>query len=248
MTQANESSTHLTLPEIEQLACAALRAHRTSDLNARCMARSIAAAEADGIRSHGLLRLSTYCAQTACGKVDGHAIAVANPRAAAAWHVDAADGFAHPAIELGFQHLVPTVREQGIAMLAIVRSYNCGVVGHHVEKLARQGLLALAFANTPPAIAPWGGNRALFGTNPLAFAAPRSGGPPLVVDQSSSVVARGEVLRHARQGLSIPLGWALDDTGDPRKTRRRRCKDPCCPRASTRGPAWRYSSSCSQPR
>ena len=159
--------------------------------------------------------MPTYCEQAACGKVDGHALPTVASTRPGIWVADARDGFAHPAIDVGFARLVPSAREQGIAALAIINSYNCGVVGHHVERLALQGLVALAFANTPAAIAPWGGNKALFGTNPLAFAAPRREGPPLVVDQSASVVARGEVMLHALQGQAIPSGWALDRDGVP---------------------------------
>lgn len=206
---------HISLSEVEEMSFAALRGHRTSDANARCMARSIAAAEGDGLRSHGLLRLPTYCAHAAIGKVDGHAVATVVRARPAAWIADAHDGFAHPAIDAGFDVLVPGAQQQGIAALAVTNSYNCGVVGQHVERLAEQGLVALAFANTPAAIAPWGGSKALFGTNPLAFAAPRTGGHPLVIDQSSSVVARGEVLLAASRGQAIPSGWALDPHGAP---------------------------------
>jgi (2R)-3-sulfolactate dehydrogenase (NADP+) len=205
----------ISLAEVERVSYAALHANRTSEANARCMARSIAAAEAEGLASHGLLRVPPYCEQTASGKIDGHAlpsVALTRPGALIA---DARTGFAHPAIELGFEALVPAATEQGVAVLAITNSYNCGVVGHHVERLANAGLVALAFANTPSAIAPWGGSKALFGTNPLGFAAPRRDAPPLVIDQSSSVVARGEVMLHALQGKHIPPGWALDEEGAP---------------------------------
>jgi (2R)-3-sulfolactate dehydrogenase (NADP+) len=205
----------LTPGEVEELACASLRASRTSPSNALSVARSVAAAEADGIRSHGLLRVPTYCEHAACGKLDGHAAPSLARTGAAAFVVDARDGFAHPAIDLGFDSLVRTAREHAIGALAVTNSYNCGVVGHHVEKLANEGLLALAFVNTPAAIAPWGGSKPLFGTNPIALAAPRSLGAPLVIDQSSSVVARGEVVLHASQGRDIPAGWALDAQGVP---------------------------------
>jgi (2R)-3-sulfolactate dehydrogenase (NADP+) len=192
-----------------------LLASRASEANARCMARSIAAAEAEGLASHGLLRVPPYCQQVASGKIDGHAVpTVTRPRPGALL-ADARTGFAHPAIELGFEQLVPAAKEQGVAVLAITNSYNCGVVGHHVERLADAGLVALAFANTPSAIAPWGGSKALFGTNPLGFAAPRASAPPLVIDQSSSVVARGEVMLASLQEREIPLGWALDSSGTP---------------------------------
>lgn len=205
----------LSLAEAENVAYAALRASATSDTNARCMARTIVTAEADAIPSHGFLRLPTYCAHALSGKVDGRAVpSVERPRPAA-WVVDAHAGFAHPAIELGFERLVAGVREQGVAALAVTNSYNSGVVGQHVERLAERGLVALAYANTPAAIAPWGGSKPLFGTNPLAFAAPRANDPPLVIDQSSSVVARGEVMLRSTQGAAIPLGWALDHEGAP---------------------------------
>ena len=72
------------------------------------------------------------------------------------------------------------------------------------------------FANSPKAMAPWGGNAALFGTNPIAFATPRQGNkPPLVIDMSLSKVARGKVMAAAKAGEVIPQGWALSAAGDP---------------------------------
>jgi (2R)-3-sulfolactate dehydrogenase (NADP+) len=108
-----------------------------------------------------------------------------------------------------------TARDLGIAAVAVGRSHHFGVAGHPVERLARDGLIGLAFANAPAAMAPWGGKRALMGTNPIAFAAPREDGDPLVVDLSLSRVARGKVMIAQKKGEPIPEGWALDATGAP---------------------------------
>jgi len=211
----------LSLAEVEHLAARALEASDVSRDNSIAVARSIAAAEADGAHSHGLMRVPSFCEQTLCKKIDGHARPrFLPPTSEPATHqgvlvVDACEGFALPAIELGFGELVPRATNNGIAALAVTRSHNCGVVGHHVEALAARGLVALGFANTPAAIAPWGGKRPFFGTNPIALAAPRRSGPPLVIDQSASVIARGEVMLRAREGGSIPEGWALDRDGEP---------------------------------
>lgn len=205
----------LSLDAVEDLALRALAASRTSAANAAVVARSIRAAEADGIRSHGLMRLPTYCEHARSGKVDGAAVPTIARTAVASLMADARCGFAHPAIEAGFAALVPLARDAGIAGLGVANSYNCGVVGHHVEALAESGLLALAFVNAPASIAPWGGSKPLFGTNPVALAAPRRGVPPLVIDQSSSVIARGEIMLHAQDGKAIPPGWALDPAGRP---------------------------------
>lgn len=205
----------LTLPDVERLTFAALRASGTSDANARSVTDSVVAAEAEGLHSHGLMRLPTYCEHVKCGKVDGRAEPTVRSQRSGAVTVDAGSGFAHPAIDLGFRELVPAARANGIAALAVTNSYNCGVVGYHVERLARQGLVALGYVNAPPSIAPWGGKKAFFGTNPIACAVPRKSSSPLVIDQSSSVVARGEVMLHAQQGKAIPEGWALDRDGKP---------------------------------
>jgi (2R)-3-sulfolactate dehydrogenase (NADP+) len=129
--------------------------------------------------------------------------------------VDAAHGFAFPAIDLAIERLPALAGSAGIAAAGFVRSHHFGVVGRHVERLAEVGLLGLAFGNTPKAIAPWGGRRALFGTSPLAFAAPQRGAPPLVVDMALSQVARGKILTAGQRGEPIPADWAVDDQGRP---------------------------------
>src|SRR5690606_16311143 len=106
-------------------------------------------------------------AHSRSGKVDGFArpeLAQAGPAAA---RVDARDGFAHPAIDLALATLTPMAREQGVGAAAIFNSYNSGVMGHHVEALARRGFVAMGFANAPAVIAPWGGSKPVFGTNPI---------------------------------------------------------------------------------
>src|SRR5262249_9118776 len=78
-----------------------------------------------------------------------------------------------------------------------------------------KSLIGLLFANTPGGIAAWGGKRAVFGTNPIAFACPSASGPPLVIDLSMSLVARGKVMVAAAKDEPIPEGWALDWEGNP---------------------------------
>jgi (2R)-3-sulfolactate dehydrogenase (NADP+) len=128
--------------------------------------------------------------------------------------VDAADGFAYPAVDLAIERLAALTPETGVAAAAIRHSHHFGVAGRHVERLAQRGLVALAVTNSPKAIAPWGGRQALFGTNPIAFAAPRAGAPPLVIDLSLSKVARGKIMVAAQRGEKIPAGWALDKDGN----------------------------------
>ncbi len=206
----------LTLDQIEDLAQRALVASGTSEENARPLARATAATEADGIASHGLAYIPIYCEHVQCGKVDGQARPVLSRPAPSVIAVDAATGFAHPAIDLGFSALMSTAREHGVAALAIRNSYNCGVLGYHTRLLAKAGLLGIGFTNAPASIAPTGGRRPIVGTNPFSLAAPdRDGGTEVLIDQSASVIAKSEVMKHAREGLPIPPEWALDPDGRP---------------------------------
>jgi (2R)-3-sulfolactate dehydrogenase (NADP+) len=99
--------------------------------------------------------------------------------------------------------------------MTVTRSYSAGVLGHPVEDLAGLGLVAFGVTNSPPNIAPWGGTKPLFGTSPMAFAAPRREGSPLVIDQATSVVTKVALRARADAGEALPEGWALDAGGQP---------------------------------
>ena len=208
-------TTVLTYAEIEALAAKALTSSDVSPANAGPVARSIAAAERDGQAIVGLSYLPIYCDHAACGKVDGHATPRLETLSPAAIRVDAMTGFAHPAIALGMRELVTAARQSGLAALSVGNSYACGSLGFFVEELADKGLVALMAANASPSIAPFGGKTPFFGTNPLAFAAPRKGRAPLVIDQSSSVVAKVAVIDANNTGAPLPDGWAIDSDGVP---------------------------------
>ncbi len=207
--------TVLTLDAAEQWAAGIFKVHGASALNAASVARALIAAEADGLAGHGLSRIPTYVGMLKSGKIDGQATPIVHRTRPAALLVDAADGFAFPAIDAACAELPAMARASGIAVAGITRSNHAGAAGQHVERLARQGLVAIFFANTPPAIAPWGARTPVFGTNPIAFAAPLPDRPPIVIDLALSKVARGNIVAAKQKGKPIPEGWALDDEGRP---------------------------------
>lgn len=207
---------HLTLDEVETLSWDTLCAAGAVEAQARPVARSIRRAERDGVRSHGLMYLPVYAEHLRCGKVDGRAVPVVETPRPGAVVVDAALGFAHPAIDLGLPKLIAAARHCGVAAMTLRRSYNCGILGHHAERIAETGLVGLCFTHAPASIAPPGGSVPLIGTNPFALAVPDgAGGAQFVLDQSASVVAKSEVILRLRRGEPIPEGWALDAEGQP---------------------------------
>jgi (2R)-3-sulfolactate dehydrogenase (NADP+) len=208
-------SLRLTVDAAHALAMRVLTANRVSPGNAAAVARALVDAELAGQDGHGLRRLPTYAAQARVGKVDGFATPQAERLRPGVLAVDAAHGFAYPALDLACARLPGIARAQGVALAGIRRSHHAGVAGLAVEALARQGLVALMFANAPASIAPWGAARPLFGTDPIAFAAPLPDAGPVVVDVSMSRAPRGKLMAAVQAGTPIPEGWALDPEGRP---------------------------------
>jgi len=205
----------LRLEALHALIVEILIAHNTARENAESVATALVAAEADGQKGHGASRVPSYAAQALSGKAAGHAVPEATRLGDSAAVIDARDGFAYPAIELAQRTLLNALAAAPVAAVAIRNSHHSGVVAHHVEPIARAGCIAISVCNTPQAIAPWGGNRGVFGTNPIGFAAPRADHPPLVIDMSLSKVARGKINVAAQAGAPIPPDWAFDADGNP---------------------------------
>ncbi|MFD1744521.1 Ldh family oxidoreductase [Rhizobium helianthi] len=206
---------HFLLPELEQRLAAIFEFNGVLPEAAASVAKGLVAAEAAGQTSHGLRRVVAYVSQVRTGKVRGEAKAVLSRPRPSFLAIDANHGFAFPALDLAVDSLVPLVREQGIAAAAIHRSHHAGVLALTVERFAEQGLMAIMFANAPASMAPWGGKRPLFGTNPIAFALPVPKQAPIVIDLALSKVARGKVMEAQQRGAPIPDDWALDEQGNP---------------------------------
>ncbi len=186
---------------------------KTSKINAKIVAEALIKAELDGLSSHGLARVESYVGQAISQKVDGYAEPAARQLSSAALQVDAKFGFSYPAIDIGLNSAIDLVVDAGIVGLSIKNSHHAGVLGHHVEKIANAGYIGIGFSNSPSALAPWLGNRSIFGTNPIAFSCPREDDYPLIVDLSLSKVARGKILLASKEDKPIPNDWALDKEG-----------------------------------
>lgn len=205
----------LSITEAECLVSETLRKNRVSPENAVAVARALVEAETVGQSGHGLRRVEAYSLQARVGKVDGFAVPRLEEPRPGVLKVDAGLGFAYPALELLLPKLEETARRQGIAVAAVSRSHHAGVLGLVVERLATAGLVALMVSNVPAAMAAWGGRRPMFGTNPIAFAAPLAGAEPIVIDMALSTVARGRLIKAAQKGEPIPADWALAPDGNP---------------------------------
>ncbi|WP_342648815.1 Ldh family oxidoreductase [Pseudomonas sp. REB1044] len=215
MSVSIEPLIRVPLAELQALLQQVFQRHGCSEAVAGVLAANCAGAQRDGAHSHGVFRMPGYVSTLASGWVDGRAVPEVNDVAAAFVQVDAKGGFAQPALAAARQLLVQKVRSAGIAVLAIHNSHHFAALWPDVEPFAEEGLIALSVVNSMTCVVPHGARKPLFGTNPIAFAAPCAGHPPIVFDMATSAMAHGDVQIAARQGEQLPTGVGVDAAGEP---------------------------------
>jgi len=201
--------------ELFHLACAALERAGAHSAMASAAARHLVAAEEHGLPTHGMSRVPFYCSMLRNGRAEGNARPVAKADHGAVFLVDNADGLPYESCAWAIAEVISRARRNGIAFAGVTNSAHVGVLGIHLEPVVEAGLVGIAFTNSPAAIPAWGGTKALFGTNPVAFAFPRRDADPLVVDLALTTVVRGKIMLAMQKGEKIPEGWALDRHGKP---------------------------------
>ncbi len=203
----------MSIEEARKLVEQCLTKNGCSADNSRDIASVIVAAEADGCISHGLFRVPGYVSSLRSGKVDGKATPKIAKTGAATLRIDGGGGFAPPAHSAARQLIVDMARSNGVVVAAFVNIYHYSALWADIEPLCSENLCALAFTSYLPSVAPSGGTKPVFGTNPMAFGWPRETRKPMIFDQASSVVARGDVMLAARDGHQMPNGVGIDPLG-----------------------------------
>ncbi|MBN9024500.1 Ldh family oxidoreductase [Kaistia sp. MMO-174] len=201
--------------DLAELLATIFRHAGASPTVASLLAANCAGCERDGATSHGVFRIPGYLASIASGWVDARAEPRIESAEGAVVRVDAMNGFAQPALELVTPILIEKAANDGIALLSIRNSHHFSALWPDVEPLAEAGLLALTMVNSFACTVPFNGHSPVFGTNPIAFAAPRADAPPLVADLATSAMANGDVQIAFREGRSLPPGHGVDSAGRP---------------------------------
>lgn len=201
--------------ELHALAVRALRRAGAHEDMAELAAQHLVRAEEQGLPTHGMSRVPFYCGMLRNGRADGAARPRIKAEKSAVCLIDNADGLPYESCALAIREVIARARGHGIAFAGIANSAHVGVLGIHLLEVAAAGLVGVAFTNSPAAIPAWGGKKALFGTDPVAFAFPRKDADPIVVDLALTTVVRGKIMMAMQKGEKIPEGWALDRDGRP---------------------------------
>ncbi len=171
-------------------------------------------AELQGVSSHGATRIGVYLDRIKKGLINKNPKIKIEFKFPALGIMDADNAIGHFAAYNAMKEAVEKAKVYGISMVGVKNSNHFGAASYFAEMAVRENLVGFVISNGPPATPPWGGKEMYFGTNPLAVAIPGGERGPIVVDMATSIVARGKIIKAAKEGKPIPSGWALDADGN----------------------------------
>ncbi|MDA8193924.1 MAG: Ldh family oxidoreductase [Thermaerobacter sp.] len=210
------STPRTTAAELGQFIGRVLSRLGVPEADAAITARVLVDADLTGRHTHGVSRLPVYVARIEQQLIATQPALRWEQRQPSLVHLAGGNGLGPVVAWRATEKAIALAEQYGMGMVSVSQSNHCGALSVYCMEAARRGLIVLALTNTPPGIAPWGGRAAFFGTNPIAWGFPRRPGhPPLIIDLSTSVVARGHIIEAARLDQPIPLGWAIDSEGEP---------------------------------
>ena len=191
------------------------KSHKLSSSHALICANALINAELVGAPTHGLSRLKMYCDRINKKEINPKPKIKIKKISQSISKIDANNSIGFVAADIGIKQAIKNAKKTGIGLVGIKNSGHYGLSGYYAEQAVKKNLIVFCFTNAPPAIAPHGAKKRLFGTNPICFGTPTSSKVPFILDTSVSMINRGKIRVAAKSGKKIPKGVALDKNGQP---------------------------------
>ena len=201
--------------KLNQIIIKILKKNGLSFKHAKICSNALINAELVGAHSHGLSRLKMYCDRIQKKVINAKPKIKIKKISQSITQIDANNCIGFVAADIGIKQAIKNAKKTGIGLVGIKNSGHYGLSGYYAEQAVKKNLIVFCFTNAPPAIAPHGAKKSLFGTNPICFGTPTSSKVPFILDTSVSVINRGKIRVAARTGKKIPEGVALDKFGKP---------------------------------
>ena len=201
--------------KLNQIIIKILKKNGLNTNHATICSKALINAELVGAHSHGLSRLKMYCDRIQKKVINPKPKIKIKKISQSISQIDANNSIGFVAADIGIKQAIKNAKKTGIGLVGIRNSGHYGLSGYYAEQAVKKNLIVFCFTNAPPAIAPHGARKSLFGTNPICFGTPTSSKVPFILDTSVSVINRGKIRVAARNGKKIPKGVALDKFGKP---------------------------------
>jgi len=187
--------------------------HGLSKKHATTCSDYLIKAELMEAKSHGLARLKMYCDRIKKKLINSKPKIKIKKISTSISHIDANNSIGFIAADIGIKKAIEHAKKTGIGLVGVKKSNHYGLSSFYAEQAVKKNLMVWCFTNAPPALAPYGAKRALFGTNPICFGAPTGSKTPFILDMSTSIINRGKIRRAQKLGLKIPYGVAMNKSG-----------------------------------
>ena len=211
------------------------RKHGLNNKHASISADALINAELVGAYGHGLSRLKMYCDRIKKKLINPNPKIKIKKISSSISQIDADNCIGFVAADIAIKTAIHSAKQTGIGMIGVKNSGHYGLSGYYAEQATKKNLIAMIYTNAPPAIAPHGSLKTLFGTNPICFGAPVGSKIPFILDTSMSVINRGKIRVAARNNKKIPEGVALDKFGKPTSDAKKALSGVQLPIAGFRG-------------
>ena len=181
--------------------------------DALIVADSLVEAEVQGRESHGLMRFPALYSRISNGKVTKKPDIKIKNLGTNLYAVDGDNALGAVLAERVMEFCTEKAKENGLAVAAVKNANHLGAAGYYTNRAANDGMFAFLASNAGPAVAPTGGMTKLLGTSPFAVSFPAGKYGNFLLDIATSASAMGKIMMYAKEGKSIPLGWAMDKNG-----------------------------------
>ena len=209
--------------------------HGLNRLHSKICSDALINAELVGAHSHGLSRIKMYCERIKKRLINPQPKIKLKKISESITHIDADNSIGFVAADIAIKKSIQNAKKTGIGMVAVKNSGHYGLSGYYAEQAVKKNLVTMIYTNAPPAIAPFGASKSLFGTNPICFGAPSGSKIPFILDTSISMINRGKIRLASRKNKKIPIGVALDKFGKPTTNAKKALEGVQLPIASFRG-------------
>ena len=189
--------------------------HGLNKFHSKICSDALINAELVGAQSHGLSRMKMYCERIKKKLINPQPKIKLKKISNSITHIDGDNSIGFVVADLGIKKVIENAKKTGIGIVGIKNSSHYGLSGYYAEQAVKKNLICMIYTSAPPAVAPHGASKSLFGTNPICFVSPTGSNVPFILDTSMSVINRGKIRFASRTNTKIPKGVALDKSGKP---------------------------------
>ena len=189
--------------------------HKLSKNHAEICSNYLVKAEILDAKGHGLARLKMYCDRIKAKVINPKPKIKIKKISSSASYIDADNSIGFVSADIGIKQAIKNAKKTGIGLVAVRNSGHYGLSGYYAEQAVKKNLVTMIYTNAPPAVAPHGAVKSLFGTNPICFGTPSGSKPPFILDTSISMINRGKIRFASKNNKRLPIGVALDQFGKP---------------------------------